>query len=72
MQDRDVTAQIWRITPKYGQKKKVTQNLRNFLIHIARHFESAAESDQPHSFLARLPFVNQVFFREHYYVSGQN
>ena len=61
MQDRDVTAQIWRIT--YSQIWAKEKFLRNFLRHIARHYESAAESDQPHSFLARLPFVNQGFFR---------
>jgi len=68
MQDLDLTAQLWGVT--YSQiwaKEKgfVTQNLRNFLIHIARHYQSAAESDQPRSFLARLPLLvgNQVFFR---------
>ena len=37
MQDLDVTAQLWGVT--YYQiwaKERVTQNLRNFLIHIAR------------------------------------
>ena len=49
------------LTPKYGQKRRVTQNLRNFLIHIARRCESTAESDQPHSFLARLPLWQSSF-----------
>ena len=56
MQDRNVTAQIWGVT--YSQiwaKEKGYKNLRNFLIHIAGHHESAVESDQPRSFLDRLP-----------------
>ena len=64
MQDGDVTAQICGIT--YSQiwaKKGVTQNLRNFLIYIARHCESAAESDQPRSFLARQPLWQTSFFQ---------
>ena len=64
MQDREVTAQIWGIN--YSQiwaKKGTMQNLRNFLINIARHCESAAESDQPRSFLARLPLWQTSFFQ---------
>ena len=63
MQDGDVTAQMWGITPKYGPKKGVTQNLRNFLIYIARHCESTAESDQPRGFLARQPLWQTSFFQ---------
>ena len=54
MQERDVTAQIWGIT--YSQiwaKKGTMQNLRNFLINIARHCESAVEC----------LFGKQVFFQ---------
>ena len=56
MQDLDVTAQLWGVT--YYQiwvKEKGYAEFEKFSYTYCAHYESASESDQPRSFLARLP-----------------
>ena len=56
MQDLDVTAQLWSVT--YYQiwaKEKGYAEFEKFSYTYCAHYEFASESDQPRSFLARLP-----------------
>ena len=56
MQELDVTAQLWGVT--YYQiwaKEKGYAEFEKFSYTYCAHYESASESDQPRSFLARLP-----------------